>query len=973
MSDPATPHLDPCVDFSVPLEAVLCEGELHRRPVRPPDYENENRALVALAKALVDSTQDVLQVLTENILHITQSDSSGISLVTRDDGGRRIYWPAIAGAWNPHTGSGSPRECGPCGVALEQNRVLLFHRFERRYTLFRAVMPAAEECLVVPFYVDGRAVGTMWAITHSDRRKFDSEDERVMQALGQFAAVAYQTRNLINGLSVQIAAREEAESALRRSASGVEQRARSIIESALDAAVAMNSEGAITEWNRQAEQIFGWPREEALGKSLAQTIIPVQFRAAHEQGRRRFFETGVGQVLNRRIEMTAMHRSGREFPVELSVTPVKVGESWSFHAFVRDISERKHAEGALRASEQNLALIINTIPILVWSASPDGFADYLSQHYLDYSGLSADQALGWAWTIAVHPDDRGGLTAYWRSILSAGTGGEYEARLRRFDGVYRWFLIRARPLRDEQGSIVKWYGTNTDIEDRKVAEEALRGSEGSLRESEESLLVMFNAIPALVCTLNAAWEVQQVNQQLLDYFGIPLESLKNWAFIGVVHPDDLEDVVARCRHSVEAGTSYDIEHRCRRNDGVFRWFHVRGRPLRNAEGRIIRWYVVLIDVEDRKRAEETLRKSEHDLRRLTETIPAMVWSARPDGEIDYCNNRFLHYTGFSPEEVTGEGWRKTIHPEDAARVYPIWMSSVRAGTPYRVEVRTLHAADGTYRWCMVTALPLMDQQGQVVKWYGTIVDMQDWKRDQEELRTMQAELAHVTRLMTMGEITASIAHEVNQPLAAAVASGDSCVAWLANTPPNVDKARAAADRVVQAVTQASSVVQRIRTMVKKAPVVRSRLEINEVIVEAVSLIQSEVASKRIALQTDLAENMRMVDGDRVQITQVILNLAMNGIEAMSQLDSPARRLMIRSTAADHKELRVAIADNGPGLDPDITGHLFNPFFTTKREGIGMGLSISKSIIEAHGGRLWATPNEPRGAVFHFALPTTPDK
>lgn len=397
---------------------------------------------------------------------------------------------------------------------------------------------------------------------------------------------------------------------------------------------------------------------------------------------------------------------------------------------------------------------------------------------------------------------------------------------------------------------------------------------------------------------------------------------------------------------------------------------MRGRPLRNADGQIVRWYVVLVDIEDRKRAEQTLRDSELNLRRMTETIPAMLWSAKPDGTIDYCNTRFLRYTGFSAEEAMGAGWRRTIHPEDAARVAPIWLSCVQTGTTYQVEVRTFHAADRTYRLCLVTALPLLDHEGRILKWYGSIFDMDDWKRAQKELRNIQSELAHMTRVMTMGELTASIAHEINQPLAAAVASSDSCAAWLANVPPNVDKARAAADRVVQAVSQASAVIQRIRTMFKKAPASRTPLNINEIISEALSLIQPEVSSKRISLRMQLSEGMPPVSVDRVQIAQVVLNLAMNGIEAMTEPIDGLRALVIRSTPAGDAEIQVSVADSGSGLDPNITARLFDPFFTTKAGGMGMGLSISKSIVEAHGGRLWAAANEPRGAVFHFALPTT---
>jgi PAS domain S-box-containing protein len=584
---------------------------------------------------------------------------------------------------------------------------MLFRRFERRYPYLVPVIPTAEECLLVPFYVDGKAVGTIWGIMHSDRRQFDSEDERIMNSLGQFASVAFRTVASRDDLNVQIAAREKAETELRKRTTGlearvrrlidanlmgiftwnlegriveandtflkmvqwgpegiasagmgwtdltpeewrardevavadlkatgtmqpyqkeyfrkdgsrvpvlvgaalfeeggndgvafaldlseqkrveeaflrVEQQARAIVDSALDAVVVMDAEGKITDWNKQAEETFGWTRSEALGQRMVDTIIPVQYRLAHERGLEHFFKTGHGPVLNRRIEITALRRDGSEFPVELTITPLKSGDTWTFSSFIRDIAARRQAE--------------------------------------------------------------------------------------------------------------------------------------------------------------------------------------------------------------------------------------------------------------------------------------------------------------------------------------------------------------------------------------------------EDLRNMQAELAHVNRVMTMGELAASIAHEVNQPLAAIIASGDSCTAWLANEHPNLDKARAAAARIVQAATQASDIVQRIRALFRKTPSVTAPLEINDVITETISLVGGEAQRKGVSLNTELAANLPAVLGDRIQLQQVILNLAINGTEAMTGFEDQPRRLVIQSKLAEPGEILVSVADTGPGIDPRRTAQLFAPFFTTKPEGIGMGLSISRSIIEAHGGRLWAAANQPRGAVFHFVLP-----
>jgi PAS domain S-box-containing protein len=836
---PAEPQQDFPVEESTPqgtapLESILCTEQLRSRPWRPPDYEKENRALVGLASAMVDPKTNILQTFADTILNVTQCDSAGLSLLTKD-GGKRFYWPAIAGAWKPHAGGGTPRNFGPCGDVLDRDCTLLFKHFELRYPYLLPVSPAAEECLLVPFYVKGKAVGTIWAIMHSDRRRFDAEDERVMTALGQFASVAYQTVDSIQDLRVEIDAREKAETALREFAKGleakfqrlvdanvigivifnldglvsdaneaflrivqyaredlvtgrvrwtdltppewsdrdqlalaelgatgifqtyekeyfrkdggrapvlvggalfekggsegvafvldlseekhaegllrrVEQQARSIVDSALDAVVGMDANGIITDWNKEAEAVFGWTRLEVQGRRMSEAIIPMRYRSAHESGLQHFFQTGEGPVLNRRVEITALRRNGEEFPIELSITPLKLGEAWIFSAFVRDIS-------------------------------------------------------------------------------------------------------------------------------------------------------------------------------------------------------------------------------------------------------------------DRKRSEEQLRRSELNLRRMTETIPGMLWSAAPDGAVDYCNTRMLEYTGLAQDEIAGAGWMKTIHSDDAGNLERAWAHSVRTGDPFQSEFRGLHAPDGMYRWCVSRALPLRGFDGFILKWYGTVVDFHDRRQAQEALRHTQAELAHVNRVMTMGELAASIAHEVSQPLASIVASGDSCIAWLASEPPNLERARAAASRVIQAATQASEIVQRIRALFKKTTSATTSVDVNAVIEDTISLLRHETHRHNISLRTELDAAVPPVRADRVQLQQVILNLVMNAIESTATVDRESNRLLIQSTLSSPGEVLVAVKDTGPGIDAQRAERLFAPFFTTKPQGIGMGLPISRSIIEAHGGRLWAEKNEPHGAVFQFVLPT----
>src|ERR1700686_9828 len=358
-------------------------------------------------------------------------------------------------------------------------------------------------------------------------------------------------------------------------------------------------------------------------------------------------------------------------------------------------------QGAADARQaEDILRVFDAIPTLAWSARSDGSADFFNRRWLDYTGLSVEQARDWGWTVALHPDDLKGLVDYWRSVLASLEAGEIEGRLRRFDGVYRWFLFRATPSFDHDGAVVKWVGTNTDIEDRKLAEEALRATERHLR-------LIVDTIPGFVCTLSAAGEVEHLNRQTLEYFGKTSEDLKGWATSDAVHPDDLPRVIAAFTHSITTGTPYDIEHRCRRADGVYRWFQVRALPVRDTADRITSWYVLLTDIDDRKRAEDAIRARQRDLSSIINTIPMLAWSARPDGFCDFLNQRWLDFTGLSTEQARGWGWGAAIHPDDAKGLLDSWQMALVTGHLADVEVR-MRRFDGEYRWFLLRASPLRD-------------------------------------------------------------------------------------------------------------------------------------------------------------------------------------------------------------------------------------------------------------------------
>ncbi len=366
----------------------------------------------------------------------------------------------------------------------------------------------------------------------------------------------------------------------------------------------------------------------------------------------------------------------------------------------------------------------------------------------------------------------------------------------------------------------------------------------------------------------------------------------------------------------------------------------------------------------------TLQQSEDRLRLVIDTIPAHVWSTRPDGSVDFVNRRWLETTGLPMEDALGWDWSSVVHPHDFARYVDEWHAALAAGEPTESEVR-LRRPDGNYRWWLTRAVPLRDELGNIVKWYGTAIDIEDRKRADEErerLRQVQADLAHLSRVTTMGELTASLAHEIRQPISAAVTNAKTCLRWLGRDAPDVPEACEAASRIVKDVTRAADIIGSISLLFKKGALQRELVDVNDLIREMIVLLRSEASRYSISIRTELAEHLPRVMGDRVQLQQVFMNLMLNGIDAMKDTTG-ASALTIKSETADGQVL-ISVSDTGVGFPQEQADQIFKAFFTTKDNGTGMGLPISRSIIESHGGRLWAAGASGRGATFHFTLPAT---
>jgi PAS domain S-box-containing protein len=621
--------------------------------------------------------------------------------------------------------------------------------------------------------------------------------------------------------------------------------------------------------------------------------------------------------------------------------------------------ERKQAEGALRHSEAFLAEAqrLSHTGSIGWN--PSSGSVYWSEETFRIAELEPTTKL--TTTLLeqkrVHPEDLPQVQEAFALVRRNRTDLDLEHRLLMPDGSIKHVRVVAHPVKGESGEL-NYVGTLMDISERKRAEAVLRATERELRQ-------LIDVVPQFMGVYGADYSPLYFNNGLLEYLGFSVEGLRaDELRARMCHPDDLERMNSVREQAIRRGESWEVEARILRRDGQYRWFLIRVRPFRDEEGRIVRWYSSGTDIEDLKRAEEALRASEQFSRLIVESIPDFACTMTAEGEVEFVNQRILDYTGWTLEEL--RSWAPLLHKDDVELVLTSWKHSVTTGDPFDLEER-IRGADGSYHWFHARGLPRRDAEGRITRWYLLLTDIEDLKRAEEALQQAQVELAHVTRVSTLGELAASIAHEINQPLAGIVANGSASLRWLAGDSPNLEEARDATRRMIRDAKRASDVIARIRALSRKTDIQKERMDINEAIQEVLTLVQGRLRRNRVVLKSELAGDLPHVLGDRVQLQQVVLNLIMNAVEAMNAIADRPRYLIMRTEDSGEDQVHVIVTDSGLGLDPQKAERIFDAFYTTKPGGLGMGLSISRSIVESHGGRLSAAPNDGHGAVFKFTL------
>jgi PAS domain S-box-containing protein len=640
------------------------------------------------------------------------------------------------------------------------------------------------------------------------------------------------------------------------------------------------------------------------------------------------------------------------------------------------------------------------------------------------------------------------------------------------------------PLLDAKGGIIRWYGSNADIEDLKRAQEEVQKQTSLLDE-------LFEQAPEAVAVLSTEDRIVRVNKEFTRMFGYEPDEVLERPINDLIVPETLVESSREHTRQLKQGGRVEVETVRRRKDGSEVYVSLLAVPVTTTSGEQVVNYAIYRDITERKRSEERLRESEARFQAMADTAPVMIWMTGTDGLCNYFNKPWLEFTARTMEQEVGTGWIQGVHPDDVQGCFDGFLPAFHARKPFRMEYR-LRRADGEYRWVLESGIPRYTGAGEFAGYIGSNIDITDIKRAEEErrdaetrfrtyvdhatdalfvhgderkvvdvnrqaceslgytreeligmtprdfdprlgrddafiqwmkerleagevfafetshrrkdgtlfpvevrirpfwhgghrfglalvrditerkraeetLRQTEAELAHVARVTTLGEMTASIAHELNQPLGAVVNNASACLRWLAGQAPNLEEARQSAALIIADGHRAGEIISGIRALVNKAPPQKDWLDINETITEVIALARSEAQKNRVLLQTQLSSDLPLILGDRIQLQQVILNLIINAIEAMSGVGENPRELLVGSAKDESQGVLVAVRDSGPGLDPKNLDHIFTAFYTTKPQGMGMGLAISRSIIEAHGGRLWATANDGPGATFQFTL------
>ena len=636
----------------------------------------------------------------------------------------------------------------------------------------------------------------------------------------------------------------------------------------------------------------------------------------------------------------------------------------------RDLAER---EGRLRRSEAYLAEAQRLSYTGSFGWKPDSGEIVWSDE--TYRIFEYDPAVKPTIDLVVqrvHPDDRALVQQVIDRASQTGTDFEHEYRLLLADGRVKHVHAIAHALQDASGNR-EFIGAVSDITERKTTEEQLRRSAQELQRSEFYLTEGQRLGQAGSWAFDPSGFFEYWSRELFQIYGLDPQmgapTLEQ--YLATIHPEDRDFMAETIKRMCEQGSGCDAKKRIIRPDGAVRYIRCVGIPVLD-NGVLKRFLGTAMDVTEQEQLTQELQRREAYLAEAQRLSQTGSWAWSPDSDIRYWSEECYRVLSFDPQDGLPrfEEFFQRIHPDDQPGFRELVQTAIREKSEWETDYRIVHP-DGPVSDIHVVGHPVLSTSGHLVEFVGTVIDVTERRRAEQErarLRQLEADLAHINRVSTLGEMAASLAHEITQPFTTARNNASAALNFLDKKPPDLGEVREALDCIVNDADRAGAIIGRIRDHIKKAPPRKDRFDVNEAINEVIVLARGEITKNGVSVDTHLTEGVISVEGDRVQLQQVALNLILNAVEAMGSVQEGPRELSISTEQTQVNGVLVAVRDTGPGIDGKHLERVFQPFYTTKSSGVGMGLSICRSIIDAHGGRLWTDANEPRGAVFQFTLP-----
>jgi PAS domain S-box-containing protein len=714
-------------------------------------------------------------------------------------------------------------------------------------------------------------------------------------------------------------------------------------------------------WSDETYRIYGMqPQERAMYlATVAEKIHPEDWKRATEAA-----ATGVPFSVECRLFRPTGEMRIADFQGD--VKRDSSGQPSVRFGTIQDITDRKRAEQRLRESEAYLSEAQRLSQTGSWAWNPaTGDIRYWSEMCFCLLGFDPAGPLPRfeEFLQRIHPDDQTVLRERFDKAVREKADFELDYRVVHPERGDRDIHVVGRAVLDGSGNLDEFVGTVIDVTDRKRAEEALQKSQLYLSEGQRLAHMGSWAF-------NPSGFFEYWSQELFEIYG--LDSQKGAPtlaqYLDVVHPQDRDLMANTIKRMLAQRGGCDVKKRIVRPDGVHRYIRCVGIPV--VEGEVLKGFLgTAIDITEQELLTQELERQQAHLAEAQKLTHTGSWAWHlPDRKTVHLSEEWYRIYGFDPSEgaPTWDEYLERVHPEDRLMRKGIIEQAIVDKADFDLEFR-IPLSNGMVKWIHTVGHPVVSDAGDLEQFVGSSTDITELKfaeHEREKLRQLEADLAHIDRVSTLGEMAASLAHEIKQPIAAAITSANSCIEWLSHEPPNLDRARAAAARIDKYGNRAAEIIDRIRSFYKKSPPQRELLDVNGIIHELFTLLRGEADRFSVAMRMDLSAELPKIMADRVQMQQVFMNLMLNAIEAM---EHSGGELTVKSELYDG-QLQFSVSDTGVGLPTDKLDQIFSAFFTTKPQGSGMGLAISRSIVESHGGRLWATANAERGANFHFTLP-----